>query len=116
MPLSCSCPDDYPDPGMTLWTDPREYSVLSTSKRQRCCSCNILINIGETISIVHRHKIPETDIECKIYGEDGEIPRANKFMCEKCTDIFFSLQELGFCVGAWENQFDLLKQYKQYYK
>ena len=81
MPLSCGC-DDWPEPGTVIWYDPDGYSTLETKKRQRCCSCNELIEIGATVGVTHRYKVPEFEIEIDIYGEDGEVPRASKYMCE----------------------------------
>lgn len=112
MPLTCGC-DDYPEPGMVIWYDPEGYTTLQTKRRQRCCSCGDVIEIGATVGVTQRYKVPETEIECRIYGEDGEIPRASKYMCEECTDLLLSLREVGFCVYAGENQKELLKEYQQ---
>jgi len=60
---------------------------------------------------VPRVKVPDTDIECRIYGEDGEIPLASAYMCERCADLYFSLEELGYCVQPWEDQRDLVRDY-----
>jgi hypothetical protein len=62
---------------------------------------------------VPRYRIPLHDIEVKIYGEDGEIPIPPKYLCEPCSDIFFSLEELGFCVRPFDNQKELLKEYQE---
>ena len=37
---------------------------------------------------------------------------ASKYMCENCSDIFFNLYELGFCVSIEDNMNDLLEEYK----
>lgn len=112
MPLTCGC-DDYPEPGTVIWYDPEDYTTLQTKCRQRCCSCGDVIEIGAIVGVTRRYKVPETEIECRIYGEDGEIPRASKYMCEECTDLLLSLREVGFCVYAGENQKKLLKEYQQ---
>lgn len=59
-----------------------------------------------------RIKIPETEVECAIYGEDGEVPLATKYHCERCADIFFSLRELKFCVFGGESMLELLEEYR----
>ena len=87
------------------------YSTLDTSRRKRCWSCNDLIDIGAPALKFLRWKIPETQVECWIYGEDGEIKLAPKYHCEECADQFFNLDALGFCSSATENQFDLLEEY-----
>lgn len=111
MPLTCSC-DEEPYPGMVIWHHPDDYTILDTTRRQRCCSCSDLIDLGAIIGISHRYKIPDTDLECLIHGEDGEIHRADKYICEECLDLFYSFDELGFCVFAGENQKNLIKEYK----
>jgi len=62
---------------------------------------------------VERWKIPEYEVEVAIYGEDGLVPRSNKFLCEECADLYFSLSELGFCVMPYENQKELVKEYAE---
>jgi hypothetical protein len=55
--------------------------------------------------VFRRFQIPKTDLECDIYGEEGEMPRANHYLCEACGDQFFNLTELGFCFDyrdIWE--------------
>lgn len=113
--LTCSC--DYEAyPGMIVWDEIGDYKILDAKRAKRCCSCKEKISIGDVCCEIERYKIPESDIECKIYGEDGEIPRASKFMCEKCADIFNNLEALGFCRQPWEDQRDLLREYVESYK
>jgi len=111
MSLSCSCGDWDPDPGDHVWYQPDRYCELETSQRKRCCSCTDLIDLGSTVAKVYHYRIPETDVEIRIYGEDGEIPLAIKYLCEECADIFFSLEELGYCNSPLEDQFELLDEY-----
>lgn len=116
MPLSCSCPDWDPEPGEHIWYEPAGYIEFAARRRQRCWSCNELISIGALCSRIGRFRIPDTDVECSIYGEDGEIPLANKYLCERCSDIYYSLSELGFCVSPMEDQRELLKEYVETYQ
>lgn len=110
MGLSCSCDYD-PEPGAVLWYGPEDYKPLSTPRARKCCSCGEKIAVGDTCCEVPRVKVPETDIECRIYGEDGEIPLAPKFMCERCADLSFSLEELGYCAQPFEDQRQLVADY-----
>ena len=113
MTLSCDCDIEYiPEPGETTWYSPREYSVLNTTRRKRCVSCCTLINNGSVVAEIHRFKIPLYDVEINIYGEDGEIPLASHYMCEECSDIYFSIEELGYCFSGWDMH-KALKEYQQ---
>lgn len=113
MGLSCSCDGWDAEPGMKLWYGPGEYAPLATKRSRKCCSCNERIKVGETCCEVPRVKVPDTDIEVKIYGEDGEVPLSSKFMCERCADLSFSLDELGYCSQAWEDQRELVREYAE---
>ena len=55
------------------------------------------------------------DIEDRIYGEGGEVPMSDKYMCEECGDIYFSLVELGFCVNTAFSMKELLEEYHRDY-
>lgn len=110
MGLTCSCADDL-EPGTTYAWTPEDYSILGTTRRRRCMSCGALIDIGSIVARSRRIKIPESDIEVAIYGEDGEIPRAPGYLCEVCADLCFSLGDLGFCINPNENMHDLLADY-----
>lgn len=59
----------------------------------------------------YRYKIPDHKIEISIYGEDGEVPMASWYMCERCGDLFFSLNELGYCIDIREDMRDLVREY-----
>ncbi len=113
MPLSCSCYDsDY----SWCFTSPDDYSELSTSRRKRCCSCRELISVGAVVAEFSVTRATKTWVEEEIYGEDGEIEIASKYLCEKCADLYFSFQDLGFsCVSPDENMVDLAKQYHRDY-
>ncbi|MBT4835902.1 MAG: hypothetical protein HON94_01005 [Methylococcales bacterium] len=115
MGLSCQCDfDDYvDDSSLIFWYRPDEYTVLNTSKRKRCCSCGELIDIGSTVIAFKRYRNPSSEVEENIHGEYGEIPLANKYQCEQCADIYFSLIELGFCFPYDDNVHDLLAEYRR---
>jgi hypothetical protein len=115
MPLSCGCGADY-EPGMKVCYPGEDFEPLQTSKRKRCQSCNELINIGDWSVRFAIFKVPEHEIEERIYGEDGEVPRAPRYLCEKCGEIYLNLTSVGFeCVWVGEDMRELLKQYQETY-
>jgi hypothetical protein len=115
--LSCEC-DWYPEPGDVTFWPPRDYSTLETSRRKRCESCNCLIDIGSLVGKFQRYKMPDSDVEIRIYGdgEDGEegVPRADHYLCEPCMDLYYSLEELGFCPQLGDQR-ELAKEYARDY-
>ena len=111
MSLSCDCGGDYD------WYyepyEPEDYTTLQTKRRRRCCSCNVLIDIGAICLRFYCHRPPRHDIEEGIYGD--EVPMADKYLCEECSDLYFSFTELGFCINLGENMLDLVQEYQQDY-
>lgn len=115
MPLTCKC-DTEIVPGMTVWYAPTDYSTLPGTRRKRCASCETLISPKDTVTAFNRCKIPSTDIEIRMYGEYGEIPRATQYHCEECADLWFSFRELGFkCINPDENVRNLTQEYAELY-
>lgn len=112
MGLMCGCDFDA-EPGMIFTYIPDDYELMDAKKRQRCLSCNELIDVGAIAARVARVRIPQYEVECKIYGEDGEIPIADKWLCERCADICFSLSELGYCVNPHDDMRELVREYAQ---
>ena len=110
MSLSCSCGDDW-EPGQKLWLEPKDYALLATKRSRKCSSCKVRVEIGDLCAEVPRIKVPETDIEIRIYGEE-EKPIASAWMCERCADLCFSFIELGYCSEPWKDQRDLLIDYQ----
>lgn len=113
MSLTCSCDIDYED-GWWYWV-PEDYTTLNTSRRKRCCSCHELVEMGSTCAKFVRQRGPRTDIEENIHGD--EVPLAPYYMCEECSDLFFSLSELGFClnIGGNQNMHTLVAEYADQY-
>lgn len=109
MGLSCNC-EQYLEAGQTYWYTPEDYTTLKTKTRKRCSSCIESIDVGSVAAEFQRVKVPGTDIELRISGEDGEIPRASSYLCERCADLFFSLNELGFCIDINEDMRELVKK------
>ena len=111
-PLACSCPavdDSTPE-----WCEgPSGYSTLQTKRPRRCASCGEKIEVGSLCARFPRKRWARTEIEERIYGD--EVPLAPRYLCERCADIFFSLEELGFCVSPEEDMRALLEQYHEEY-
>lgn len=110
MGLSCSC-DYEPEPGDVVFYSPSDFSVYSGKRSTHCCSCWARIRPGDTVAKFTRFKIPTHDVEVKIHGEDGEIPRAPHYHCEQCGGLYMALEELGFCIHCDENMVALVREY-----
>lgn len=111
MSLSCHCGDFEAEPGDMYWLKPRDYQLHKGKRRVRCRSCGDPIAPGDTCTIWPTYKVPKTRVEIRIYGEDGGIKRAPFLHCERCADLFFSLNELGYCVDPHEDMRGLAKEY-----
>jgi hypothetical protein len=117
MGLTCTCDSgDWGEPGDKVWGHPQDYAPLNRKRSKKCCSCGDKINVGDICCEVTRGKIPEYEVEINIYGEDGEVPMAPAYMCERCADLAFSLKDLGFCMQPWEDQRELVKDYAAFYQ
>lgn len=120
MTLSCSCDDWCPDPGDWIYTNVSDYMPAPRNGyRKRCYNCKKPIEKGALCVRYRRAKIVEHDVEIAIYGEwegggSGEMPRASHWLCERCADICFSLEELGFCFPLDEID-EALEEYRRDY-
>lgn len=117
MGLNCSCSDGdgVITPGAIVWYEPDCHSVLDGTRASRCVSCGDRIPLGAIVAKFERFKVPQTEIEIKIYGESGLVPRAPWYHCERCADLYFSLEELGFCLNPLDDQRELVKEYAEVY-
>lgn len=107
MGLSCSC--DWDGEGWYFF-GPDQYTVLGTKRARRCCSCKVSIKAGDLCAKFLREVQPDPDsIEARIYGD--EKPLAPWFMCERCADLYFSLDELGYCIFLGDDMRELVKEY-----
>lgn len=109
MGLSCYC-GDWDGEGVG-WYAPDDYTEFKAARRIRCCSCKELIDQGAISAKFQRFRYPQTDIEIKIWGDDAEIGMANWWMCERCADLYYSLDALGFCVSIEDDMRELVKEY-----
>ena len=111
MGLSCDCEYDA-EPGDVCWSAPTDFKPHIG--RAKCCrSCKATIKSGDLEIEFRRWKIPESEVEYRIYGEDGEIPRASAFFCEKCAGVYLSLDELGYCINIDDDMRELVKEYAE---
>ena len=113
MSLTCGCDVDwYPEPGDWYWiSTAKDYAPLPFKRKRKCCSCGKPIDVG-ALAVEHpRARVPEHDVAINIYGDDGEIPIASDWMCEKCGDLFFSLEAIGYWVNPREVMYDLLNEH-----
>lgn len=111
MSLSCHC-----DGGDMDWWHYgcEDYTRLDTKRARRCCSCKALIKRGDLCAKFERARVPQSMIEERIYGTES-VPLPPKFMCETCADIYFSLDELGFCINLGDSMRALAKEYAEVY-
>lgn len=106
--LTCNC--GYDDDGYDwYYTPPDDFTVLDTSRRKRCLSCKKLIDKGAVCLKFERYRHPLTDVEEARYVD--EVPLAPGYMCERCGELFFNLDALGFCGLFDEPMEDNLKEY-----
>lgn len=105
--LSCSCPD-YDDCEEWFSYSPN-FTRFEKKRRKRCCSCNELIGLNAFCIEFSRHRVPASEVEEKIYGD--EIQMASWYMCESCGDIFLNLEDIGYCIILGDNMQDLLTEY-----
>ena len=108
MGLSCYCEES--SDGWT-YLAPNDYSVASWSRRKRCCSCGALIAHGAIVTRFDRVRYPLTNVEERIYGEGMDVPLAPWWMCEQCSDLYFSLTELGYCIWLGSSMLELVREY-----
>jgi hypothetical protein len=114
MSLSCTC-GGVGDEFAWYYFEPKNYQPLTTRRRKRCCSCNDLIEIGALCTEFKRHRLANSEIEERIYGEGEEIHLASHYHCEQCADLYFSLSELGFCNLLGDSMQELLEEYHEVY-
>ena len=112
MPLACYCDDE----GDWFHEPPNDFApmhVLGVLKK--CASCGATIKPLAESGRFFCFRIAAGDIEERIYGEGGHVYMADRFMCDTCTGLYFSLSDLGFCLNLGENMLDLAKEYGAVY-
>lgn len=109
MALACSCGDF--DDHEWHYQGPEDYEDMPSGRaRKRCFSCRTLIDPGAVTTRFLRYRGAKTIIEEEIYGMD--VPLADWWACEECSDLYFSLKELGFCITIGdESMKDMVREY-----
>ena len=107
MSISCGC--DFGGDYDFYYNPPTDYIKMPVGRRKRCCSCNTLIGIRDTATRFLRYRDPVSDIEQQICGD--EVWLADNFMCEECSDIFFSLTAMGICITLNDSMQNDLAEY-----
>ena len=98
MGLSCSCDNDDAD---WYYVGGDEFSILSTKRSRKCCSCGTKLMPGSEVVKFERFRYPVYDsIEEKILGPDAEVYMADWFMCEECGGLAMALAELAPVAGV----------------
>ena len=113
MPLTCGC--DFESDEGPFCSHGNDYSTYPEKKRgQRCASCRSrLIHSGDIGLRFHISRPPKNDVEYAIHGDSYDaVNLADKWFCEDCADLFFSLEEIGYCVTAWDCMPELICDYK----
>ena len=105
--LSCTC--NGGDYDWWYYGIPENFETFDGARRKRCISCNELINIGSDCVRFDCYCSPRSFVEENIYGD--EVPIANRFMCEKCGEIFLNLSALGYCLEIGHNVKEDLEDY-----
>ena len=110
--LSCHCDWEPEDPGdwWYAWRDD-DFRSYKGKRRKRCCSCKKLINIGDDCLLFARVRMPYTDIEERISGD--EIPMPPYFLCESCGEIYLNLADIGYCLDIQQPMEDHLAEYHE---
>jgi predicted RNA-binding Zn-ribbon protein involved in translation (DUF1610 family) len=107
--VACTCdwrePEDYV-PGEWYCYLPRGYVTLKTRVRKKCVSCGERIEVGATVAKIVNYRVPRDDVEAE---EDKRL--ADRYLCETCADLYFSLEEAGACPNLYENQRGELADY-----
>ena len=110
MSLSCECCDYWPV-GTRWWECRGELAPLATSRRRRCQSCAALIDLGADCLKFDRYRSPNSDIEVRIYGEDGAVMLHPQYLCEHCAEIWLNLDALGYCLTLGDSMPEALAEY-----
>jgi hypothetical protein len=115
MGLSCGCNFEWDGESVALY-NPRDFVKMPWfDRRKKCMSCGKFINTGEQVAKFEVFRGPQWDYEINRFGEGAEIQMADRYYCGHCSEIFFNLDELGFCINTHEKMDDVLAEYKKFY-
>lgn len=109
--LSCEC-NDIDDDGWWYYR-PQDYSVMPFKAHSvKCCSCGEVIKPFSLVTMLHRYRSPVNEIELNIEGD--EVQLATWYQCEQCSDYYFNLDALGFCLYAGDDMREHMESYPAY--
>lgn len=116
--MGLSCDYDYePEPGDVCWEWPDKLKPLDTKRSRKCWSCGAKIALGALALRYHRFKVPEHDIELRIWGEgyDQGPPRAPAFHCADCGNLalFLLSPPLNYTFHLHEDMRELVKEHAE---
>ena len=115
--MSLSCSFDYDlEPGYTCWYVGDKWLKYDFKRAPKCCSCGNKIKdggFGKDALVFYRFKVPEHDVEISIYGEDGEIPRANWYMCFECGWRYRALESAGYAIDIRKDMRPLFLEHEE---
>jgi hypothetical protein len=110
MALSCEC--NFDDDCDWYWESPEYYSEYRKLRATKCCACKKRIKYGDLITVIYRTR-PSTEWEEWNLNFE-EVYIANHYACEKCSDMYFSLEDLGFCADPYMPWSEAVKEYREY--
>lgn len=112
MSLSCYCSDE----GEWWYMEPSDYSMMPQFRaRKRCASCEQLIPHGSTVLRFECFREWRGEIEERIFGDDG-VQTADRWMCETCGDLYYSLTDLGYCYYMGDDVRKMVREYAELHR
>lgn len=112
MALSCDTGGiDDPSSYSSIWEFPQGFTKTPIGRRKRCRSCGDLIPIASDAVAFPRWRVPLSEVEYRIYGDDGEIPLASHWHCENCGGLALSLIEHGYSIDKDDDMRVLVKEH-----
>lgn len=113
MGLSCECFDNE-DSTLGWYENPGDFSTIKET--DICSSCDQKIDVGDIVIRIDGYRHPNEDEQKEwAIADDHEIPLDPIYLCEKCGDIYFSLNELGFCMSPHDSMSEILHEYHETY-
>ena len=107
--LSCKCAFD--GDAESYYSCNHDFTVLQTSTKKRCQSCQKLINKDATVVKFDRWRDPRSDVEENIYI--SEVPLAPWYYCEECGGLWLTLSGLGYCLKIGNNIQNDMEDYRK---
>lgn len=115
MTLTC---DFYYEPvaGDVVWNHASKFTQHQRKRAPKCCSCGGAVPAGVDCLEFPRHKIPDNEVEFRIYGEgdwDSGPPRASAFMCWECGWRYLGLAGHGYAINIYDDMRKLMIEHDE---